>query len=684
MTRVQAIERARNIGEQDFWSSLRKPRKTGSDTALGEAVALGRAGERARAYRTLDEFHRKALAAEWEFLRHRIQEQQPPSPDRVQETLANTLTLAEGRQHRFGPRIDFDAPGLDADELYSFQYLGWINPVFRHFVRTEDPVARRWLIVTITRYYAARERLREGAGRDPRFCMLAMSGFQEEIFMLYGALLFTGAIPATASEALLKTMLSTGRALHAVTRRFIVHNIHTAGVFGLFFLARRMPVFVESGAWERHALRHLVRHTTGSYFADGCHMERSWGYGEATLWRLRLAYDFARRTGGMGRQERPYRNNIRKAYQWYAKTMAPGEICPGFGDGGIAHHGGIIDKALTIFPQGTDRSLGVDQTRSYLMRPSGFAILRNGHDQRSVYATLTFGDYCGWHGHFDCLSLNVWIGGTPVLDELGQFDSYAKPLDHVVRAAEAHNQVLIDGEPYDNRYDDGALDAQWFSDQRIDFFSAYHRAYRVRPSYRHRTYVASSDALVRRTVLFVKDPGYLVVMDSVRHDSSPQFNLAISGLWHAAAPYRVLGERQVRTAGQRACLMAWARGEGLKRMETSLDYTRAETSARDPAGYGERHCLRVRRWMPEEYKGCLGFITLIYPFIGKMPSASIRPLAAGGGTMFRAEALEVRTPAGRDTILLNPERLRGFSFRGVPVRQRVVVRLGDGRGNLSA
>ena len=640
------------ISEKNFWSALRGPT---------EAIEFGLAGKKAAAYRKLGEYLADELAADWDGFRAKA-EPHPPTDKAVSDVLRGRFA-SYSYTFDLGEKIDFTSDAIPADA--GFFYMGWMGPVIGRVMLTGGQHERAWLIDTFNRLYAARDRLRSSLGHPIFDDMLAMSGLPETYLRIYLGLLHSGGMPTKTAEALLKLTLGVGRALHARINRFIVHNIHTAGCFGLFFLSRRMRVFTESSQWEELALAHLIKHADRSFFPDGGHLERCWGYGEHTLWRMVLAYEFARATGGMGERERHYVNRLRRAYQWYARTLAPGEISPAFGDDGIGPASQIIDRALTIFPEGTDRSLGVDRTKSYLMDASGFAIMRNGDADDSLYCTLTFGDYCGWHAHFDCLSMNLWRGGRPLLEELGRFGSYGGPLDHTFRAPEAHNQVLVDGHPYDNRIDDGALDVAWHSDARLDYFSAYHRAFREVASHRHRTYVASDDLLVRRTVVFVKDPGYVVVLDSVQHEHQRYFNRAISALWHAPEPFKALGPGLMRTGGRTGCLLAWAYPDGIQRMETSVSYTNE-----DSEGHGARHRLRVRRWEPLGHQGCLGFVTLLYSFEGKPPNVSISPLKTASGQRFRAEAMEIVTPAGEDVIVLNPERLDGFEYRRKPIEAR--------------
>ena len=54
-----------------------------------------------------------------------------------------------------------------------------------------------------------------------------------------------------------------------------------------------------------------------------------------------------------------------------------------------------------------------------------------------------------------------------------------------------------------------------------------------------------------------------------------------------------------------ACLLAFARDECLRRLETGADF--AGDEATGTGEYPERHYLRARRWMPVEYQGAFGF-----------------------------------------------------------------------------
>ena len=58
-----------------------------------------------------------------------------------------------------------------------------------------------------------------------------------------------------------------------------------------------------------------------------------------------------------------------------------------------------------------------------------------------------------------------------------------------------------------------------------------------------------------------------------------------------------------------------------------------------------------------------------------MPNVEIKALNLAGGVQYRAEALEITTPAGRDVMVLNPERLSGIALRGKAIDGRAWIKL---------
>ncbi len=629
--------------------------------------------------------HRVALAEEWRIAREAALKAPRPSPEILRDLLNHKITAWHTKVVQFGKKIDWSPPSLPGDCLAGFHYFYWLKPAVDAFIQTGEKRYRDLLVDILTQYCFE-------PPKHPRwksdlkfktFTGLAVAGKWPVFLSAYLALIQSGGVPPRFIEGLLKMFLGFGRALDDQWQRFVpAYNAFSVGICTLLHVARAFPEFRESGPWDRKAIGFMAKLARVGFYADGGNRERVWGYGVMHLQGLTTSFEVARRYGGMGRHQRAVSNTIRKVCQWYARTVTPSPRCffPTYGDAGWDAHNCLqMVRDMAGCPRSKDGFFGVDRTKSYLLKPSGFAILRSGDEPKSSYVNLSFGEFAGWHSHWDLLSMNFWSQGVPLLEELCRFGPYANPLDPLFRAPESHNQMLIDGMIYDNRGVKGE-DVAWHSNEGIDYFSAYHRAYRYFVFGRGGVPVSPNiEGVVRRTVVMVKDPGYVLVLDSASSLNQPVVRAAISQYWHSPQPFQVIGPGRVRTRGKVACLLAYAQTEGLQRLETGVDFTRKEVAH---LGFGhDRYSLRARRWMSLEHRApATGFTTLLYPFTGKMPEVSVRPLKTSGGSPWQTEGLEVVTPRGRDVIVLNPEKRDGFSCEGRAVRGRGFVRLGNRRG----
>lgn len=670
------LKTAHGIARRELWNALGVRCGAARSATLAAAVRAGRGGRAAAASAGLAEHFRTARPDAWreaEHDAHGAAELSAGEMDRAFRLAGGMLSASGMRAARETLRGGVFSGGIHGT-------IRELRPVALHVIRTGDarPGARLAAVLTqIERN--SRDLMTFGA--YPLFSMLGAQAQFKFIWCAYLALVRSGAATPAATEAAFKLLLGLGREMRRVTDRYMVHNIYTAACYALFFLARSVPELREAAEWDTHAIAMLDQDFDRAWFSDGGHLERNWGYGSHTLHRMIDTYAFASRNGGLGRHGEHFAEGLRRAHRFYAATLGPGDQSPAFGDEGWDDLGRVLDEgaASGLFPAGVGRDFGVDRTRSCLMRASGVAIMRNGAGPRDAFADVTFGDFAGWHSHMDALSMDFRALGSILLQEVPRFGPYEHPLDIVWREAPAHNQVLVDAFRYDSRPCVGQ-DVVWHSDERMDYISAYHTAYRqVAPHGGWRTHHASADLIVRRTIVFVKEPGYLAVLDLVMHEQKQAFNRAISAWWHGPRRFRALGPDQARTEGRTACLLAWAYPESMRRIETGVDFTREESKG---LLHGDREWFNLRAscWRPLPYAGCLGFFTVLYPFQGSLPAVRVRTLEMAGAPRYRAGAFEVRTPAGLDRLVLNPERLPGLRWGGAPAGFRAKVQLGNGRG----
>lgn len=596
----------------------------------------------------------------------------------IREEAQATAKMTARELHGHIDALNADPETNDLEIVHSV--MNALDDVALQVVKTGHAGGRQFLLNGLRAAWRNAEGLQTCGKVYPLYGMLGAHHQYRSAWFAYQALLHSGPVPEDVTLAAMKLLLGQGLEMYRVTGRYMVHNIFTAANYGLFYVARTLPEFRDAAAWEAQALGNLNTDFDRSFYADGGHLERNWWYGYYTVRRLTNTWKFAQRTGGLGAYAEHIHAGLRRAYKFYAYTLDASGLPPSFGDeGGLKNLEQVLDEAVSegVFPLDTPHDLGVDRTVSYLMDGAGVAIMRNGGRPEDVYANISFGEYAGWHSHHDLLSLNFRALGEVLVEEALRFGPYEHPMDILWRGPEAHNQLVVDTFHYDCRPIVGQ-DVHWHSDAMVDYFSAYHTAYRQQPPDEHRVFQNSSDLIVRRTLVFVKDPGYLLVLDSVRQEGRETFNRATSLWWHGPQPFRPLGDGLARTAGRKACLLAWAYPETIRRVETGDDFLPEEiTEHHKPPISDSWHSLRLRSWIDQPYSGCLGFATVLYPFVTYPPAVHIRPLGLPGSVRYRAEGFEVITPAGRDRIILNPERLPDFAS-GV----RAEIALGKGRGKV--
>ena len=171
---------------------------------------------------------------------------------------------------------------------------------------------------------------------------------------------------------------------------------------------------------------------------------------------------------------------------------------------------------------------------SVLLPDTGFAVMRDGWDERDNYLLLDYGRHGGAHGHFDKLNIIMYAQGQPWVLDAGSsphYSVYTEEHEGWHRQTIAHNTVLIDEQS--QRPVDGELVA-WHTQREFDIAAAEHTGY--------------PDAIHRRTVFHPRG-GYFLVLDEVENLSSEERRMEC--LFH------VHGRRESGTAGR---VVFWREG----------------------------------------------------------------------------------------------------------------------------
>ncbi len=367
------------ISEQDFWSSIQPVQ------GLEKAIAAGLAGKREAAYRLLGEYHRRTLAVEAAAYRdsRAAEAKDAASSARTREAADRVLRREiagwADQVIKFGPVIDFNA-NFGRSGQYGFHYLGWLQPVLEQYVTSREAKYRDDFIAITKQYYDQRTGL---VLRIPTLhpVYYELGAWAKTVIFLpaYAVLVGEKALDAPGREAMLKLLMGMARSLYRMQTEYRPGNWQIVGATALYHTAVSFPEFKEAEAWRAKALELLKEHAEKDFFADGGHGERCWGYGHMSLGSMANFYKIAARHQALDAAADAYwQAFLKRGYQWFAASTAPGGFVLNYGDGDISKSDGIIAEALALFPDlGKGPGLlGIDRSKSAILRPSGYAFMR--------------------------------------------------------------------------------------------------------------------------------------------------------------------------------------------------------------------------------------------------------------------------------------------------------------------
>ena len=633
-------QRIETISEEDFWGSLLPSKE------LEKAIAAGKAGERDLAYRLLGKYHSRTLAVEAKAYRDRVAvESRDAAAAQSRREAADSVLRRDingwaSQRIQFGPVIDFNA-NFGRSGQYGFHYLGWLKPVLAQYAAGGESKYGDDFIAITKQYYDQRDKLVLRIPHlHPVYYELGAYAKTEVFVPAYALLAGDDALDSQAREAMLKLLLGFARSLYRMQTEYRPGNWQIVGAQSLYHIGVCFPEFSESESWRQKGVEFLKTHAEKDFFADGGHGERCWGYGHMSLGGITEFYRAAVRHNSLDTAEDSYwRSFLKRGYQWFAVSTAPGNYQLNYGDGHIAPAANIIAEALELFPElGKEPGLiGVDRSKSAILRPSGYAFMRHGDAADAPFMSINFGIWGGGHTHQDLLDFSIWRFGQPLIEEVGRFGSYDNPFEPFFRSEEAHNQIVLENVPMNRREHQGR-DVLWLSSEAADFFSGWHGAY--------------PGARVQRQIVFVK-PDYWVVYDSVRAD---EYIFQVSNTLHGVRPFRILDESRARLEGEPSCLVVFAKPGELRRMTTQVDYAANDFTGTDQYRFaGERHRLTAMKWRDVGDQRPITFATLFIPFQdGEAPDIRISPVPVFGDATGQAEAYVVTWKGRTETLVFNP------------------------------
>jgi hypothetical protein len=370
----------------------------------------------------------------------------------------------------------------------------------------------------------------------------------------YHLLLPTGALGADDHWSWLAGFYEHGHFLHRHLEYYSSPYNHLVGeAAALYALGVLFPEFREAGAWRRRGRWVLESRLATQFHADGGSVEQSTFYHHATLGFYILAAVLGRLNG---EEFAPaVWASIERGIEFSMTMAQPDGLTPRIGgaDDGkpirLQHlpfwdfrpyyamgavlfsrsdfkfaAGRFFEDALWLLgPQGLrDFERLPAEAPSEIATPfrhSGYFVMRSDWSPEADYVCFDCGDQAAGarrdsirsalHGHADCLSVVVWLGGQPVLVDPGFFCYNGEPAWEVhFRRTCAHNTARIDG--CDQATHVSKMD--WCRTFEPHFEQWQINDVQALVAGSHDGYVAAHGITHRRTVV-LRSGGYVVLLD---------------------------------------------------------------------------------------------------------------------------------------------------------------------------
>jgi hypothetical protein len=337
----------------------------------------------------------------------------------------------------------------------------------------------------------------------------------------------------------------------------------------LYLLGLTFPEFKAAAAWRARGRHILESRLHEQFYGDGGTVEQATLYHHATLgfyllaalagraagdgfplavWQaIERAIEFSMRlTQPDGRvpmigdsdDARPIRLEHREPWD-FRSLLAIGAVL--FDRGDFKHVAGEFpEDALWILgPDGRERFLAIDarppRDVSMALRESGYFILRSDWSPTADYACVDCGEQAGGlrpddvpsaaHGHADCLSVTLFLGGRPALVDAG-FYTYNGDLawERHFRETAAHNTARVDGRDQARHLSKMAWCAA--PRARLEHWSVGDGQARVVGS--HDGYARGPGGVIHRRTVWLRPGGYVLLLDEFTSDDDREHEIELN------------------------------------------------------------------------------------------------------------------------------------------------------------
>jgi hypothetical protein len=324
----------------------------------------------------------------------------------------------------------------------------------------------------------------------------------------------------------------------------------------LYAIASCFPEFRDSARWRRDALTVLVTRLHEQFYADGGSVEQSTFYHHATVGFYLLAALIARANG----DELPPAiwAAVERGIEFSMRLMQPDGRTPEIGGaddgkpirmenlpfwdfrpyqaiGAVLFRRGDFKAAAGRFYEdalwllGTDGLEAFDRLESDRTPPassalpqSGYFVLRGGDRSAGDYVCFDCGEQAAgmrpdavpnsMHGHADCLSVIVTLGGRRVLVDSGLFAyNCGGAWEAHFRETAAHNTVRVDGRDQARHIGKMAWSHSYRATQE-GWWSGNGEAWAFGT---HDGYARGDNGVVHRRAVWLRPGGYVAIFDEV-------------------------------------------------------------------------------------------------------------------------------------------------------------------------
>jgi hypothetical protein len=564
-------------------------------------------------------------------------EKGPPDPAVIHEAERVVAHEIHGWQDTitFGKRVDYNAD-WGVSGKYGMHYLHWMGPLREAFESTGDARYPECFDDLFNQWYEQRDKLDHPIPHHHViFYELGVGGRNPRLIDHCFSYRKTGILGPRTHERMLKTILGGSRWLYLLEKDdgYRSGNWQMCGSWALVYAGGLFPEFKEAKDWVRVGTKRLLEHAENDFYADGCHHERSTGYGS---WCTRITEDLLAfsRTNPYVKLSGDLRKRITRMYDWWASVATPLGESQGFNDGGFGPLDGILENGVRFTGDGKylwpvrDRVKSVGGIRpkklgytSIDQRPSGFAVMRSGWDPKDLYMIVNYGPWGGGHAHNDLLDFAMYAHGAPVTVESNRWGSYDNPLDSFFRSPQAHNQVVVNDTPMDRSKHRGEH-AVWASGKGLDYFSASHEAYRDK-----------FGVTIERSFVFLK-PDYFLVSDTVTEDHR---HSSYTWYLHAPSKWRAGKSRSVTTSKPGLQVIP-AKPQEIRHVRQGTSYEKRDGG---PGQLPNRYWIGLQKWVGKEGEQAVVYDVALVPFRTKPAQVKVARLQAS------VEGEEVRPEVAR-------------------------------------